>query len=376
VTKTAVLVTDRQLLPARRGNVIRIVGMLRSLRALGWRVVLICLSSAGSDDALREEADEIFRVRARAFDGGEVAAFDSRPFQSAVEWVVAARRPQLVITEYAWLAPALTRLRTVKRVVDCHDVLHQRTSRFDAAGLDPWVRCTPGQERALLRHADLLLTGQNDDRDILRALLPSTPVTCVFPRIDAVMGPSAPRTNTRVLAVGAFHAGNDGIPRFAAHAWPAVIGAVPGARLDVVGSVRAGAPGPGVAFVGEVDDLSDWYRSAAVVVCPVEVGSGVKIKMIEALRYGKAVVATSAAVEGLPPANEPAWVEARTIDECAEATASLLSRPDDRVALELRAQAYAARHFSPESIGRDLDAALASSRRAHWLLTRAATAMR
>jgi glycosyltransferase involved in cell wall biosynthesis len=191
-----------------------------------------------------------------------------------------------------------------------------------------------------------------------------------------VMGPSAPRTNTRVLAVGAFHAGNDGIPRFAAHAWPAVIGAVPGARLDVVGSVRAGAPGPGVAFVGEVDDLSDWYRSAAVVVCPVEVGSGVKIKMIEALRYGKAVVAMSAAVDGLPPANEPAWVEARTIDECAEATASLLSRPDDRVALELRAQAYAARHFSPERIDGDLDAALASNRRTRRLLTRAAAAMR
>ena len=132
-----------------------------------------------------------------------------------------------------------------------------------------------------------------------------------------------------------------------------VLEAVPGARLDVAGSVRAGAPVPGVAFVGEVDDLKDWYPLCSRGGLPRgRYGSGVKIKMIEALRYGKAVVATSAAVEGLPLANEPAWVEARTIDECAEATASLLSRPDDRVAVELRAQAYAARHFSPESIDR------------------------
>ena len=92
-----------------------------------------------------------------------------------------------------------------------------------------------------------------------------------------------------------------GIVRFAARAWPAVLEAVPGARLDVAGSVRAGAPGPGVAFVGEVDDLKDWYPALPPWwSAPWEVqGSGVKIKMIEALRYGKAVVATSAAVEGL-----------------------------------------------------------------------------
>ena len=147
---------------------------------------------------------EIFRVRARAFVGGEVAAFDSRPFQSAVEWAVAARRPQIVIAEYAWLAPVPHPAsdgqaggRLPRCAASAHESLRCRGSR------DPWVRCTPGQERALLRHADLLLTGQNADRDMLRALLPKTPVACVFPRIDAVMSPSAPRTSTRVLAVGA-----------------------------------------------------------------------------------------------------------------------------------------------------------------------------
>ena len=357
------MVTDRRLLPARRGNRMRILGMLRGLRALGWRVELICLPDAGSDDELRSEVDEVYRVRARPFDGGDVDCFDSRPFRWAVERVVAARRPKVVIAEYAWLAPTLGSLpRTVKRVVDCHDVFHERTNRFSAAGLDPWVRCTWGQERDLLRCADLVLTAQNHDREILRALLPDTNVACVFPEIDVPTQPSAPPGSLRVLAVGASHAGNDGILHFVASGWPAVVAAMPGARLDIVGSVTAGASGPGVAFLGEVDDLRPWYRSAAVVICPIEVGTGVKIKTIEALRYGKAVIATPAAIEGLPGPDEPTWVEVRDIGECAQATLALLSRPDERARLERRSIVFAGQHLSPERIRRDLDVALTGGR--------------
>ena len=164
--------------------------------------------------------------------------------------------------------------RSVRRVVDCHDVLHERTHRFTAAGLDPWVRCTRSQEADLLRHADLLLTGQEHDRDLLHGMLPSTEVVCVFPEIDAPAQPPCGPGGSTALAVGASHAGNDGITRFAAAGWPAVVAAVPDARLEVVGSVPAGAPGPGVRFLGEVDDLRARYRSAAVVVCPIEVGTG------------------------------------------------------------------------------------------------------
>ncbi|SFU03623.1 Glycosyltransferase involved in cell wall bisynthesis [Geodermatophilus amargosae] len=359
------VVTDRRLLPARRGNRVRILGVLRGLRALGWRVELICLPDAGSDDELLSEVDAVHRLRARRFDGGDVACFDSRPFRWAVERVVAARRPEVVIAEYAWLAPTMHRLPPrVTRVVDCHDVLHERTDRFRAAGLDPWVSCTRVQEQGLLRSADTVLAAQYHDGAVLRTLVPDTDVRSVFPEISCSAPPSAPPVSSRVLAVGASHAGNDGILRFAASGWKAVLAAVPDARLDIAGTVAAGRPGPAVTFLGEVDDLAPSYEAAAVVVCPIEIGSGVKIKAIEALRYGKAMVATPAAVEGLPEAGRPAWVEARDLDGCASATYALLSRPDERARLEDRSAAFAEEHFAPVRIRRELDAALSARRSA------------
>jgi succinoglycan biosynthesis protein ExoO len=364
------MVTDRQILPPRRGNRVRIVGVVAGLRALGWRVEMICLPHAGSDTELGRHFDAVYRVRGRAFLGGDVRGFDCRPFQWAVERIVAARRPTLVIAEYGWLTPALARLPgSVRRVVDCHDVLHQRTNLFRAAGLDPWVICTADQERALLRHAEVVLAAQNEDRLLLEALLPDRKVVCVFPQIAAPSQPSPTSPSARqVLAVGASHAGNDGILHFAASSWSSVAAAVPDARLVVAGTVTDGQCAAGVTALGEVDDLAPWYARAAVVICPIEVGTGVKIKVVEALRYGKAVVATPAAVQGLPASPEPAWVVARDNADCAQAVTALLGHPDGRVRLERRAIDYAERNFSAAGIQRDLEAALTGDRSARrWL---------
>lgn len=69
-----------------------------------------------------------------------------------------------------------------------------------------------------------------------------------------------------------------------------------------------------VVVVGEVDDLSAWYRDAQFVIAPIFDGSGMKTKVAEALMYGKKVVGTPEAFSGyedvLPHAG---WV-------CASAT--------------------------------------------------------
>lgn len=48
-----------------------------------------------------------------------------------------------------------------------------------------------------------------------------------------------------------------------------------------------------------VPTVADIYQTANVVVCPILHGTGMKIKMIEAMSYGKAIVATSVAAEGI-----------------------------------------------------------------------------
>lgn len=62
---------------------------------------------------------------------------------------------------------------------------------------------------------------------------------------------------------------------------------------------------PNVHFLGRVDDLAPYYLQATAVVAPILSGSGLKTKTVEALRYGKYVIGSAEAFEGIPILNYP-----------------------------------------------------------------------
>jgi glycosyltransferase involved in cell wall biosynthesis len=344
----ALVVTDRQLLPARTGNRIRILGLIRALRELGWAVALVICDGANRH-GLELEVERVCVVRGLPFRGGDIATFDVGPFRRIVERVTAALRPALVIAEYAWMAPAMARLpRGALRVVDCHDVLHERTLRFSEAGLDPWLYCTALQESRLLDCADVLFATQHNEAATLKRLLPQKNVCCVLPFIDLPNDFQAQDSNpSMILAVGSGHAGNRAILGFALDLWPLVARRAPDLHLYVAGAIGSDAPAArGVTWLGELESLEHVYQSASVVLCPVEVGTGAKIKVIEALRFGKAVIATPAAVEGFPIPARPAWIGARNVSDVAETLVGLLLQPNARSQLGREAFEYGERYLS------------------------------
>jgi polysaccharide biosynthesis protein PslH len=77
--------------------------------------------------------------------------------------------------------------------------------------------------------------------------------------------------------------------------------------------------------------------AADVFVCPVRTGSGVKVKMVEAMRAGCAIVCTSAAVRGLPDGAAASVLMTDDEHEFAGAVVSLLGDPVGRDALSRRA---------------------------------------
>jgi glycosyltransferase involved in cell wall biosynthesis len=50
---------------------------------------------------------------------------------------------------------------------------------------------------------------------------------------------------------------------------------------------------------GFVDSLDDVYKTAKVIICPIRYGTGMKIKVVEGMAYGKALVGTPVAFEGI-----------------------------------------------------------------------------
>jgi glycosyltransferase involved in cell wall biosynthesis len=85
---------------------------------------------------------------------------------------------------------------------------------------------------------------------------------------------------------------------------PRVRLAVPGARAVLVGrtsseAVRRLHDGATVIVKGEAPDLRPHYENASVVVAPLRVGGGTRIKILEAFAWRRPVVSTSVGAEGL-----------------------------------------------------------------------------
>lgn len=164
-----------------------------------------------------------------------------------------------------------------------------------------------------------------------------------------------------VLFVGNFaHPPNrDAALWLAREIMPAVIHRRPGARLRIVGTappaeVRALA-GPGVEVVADAPSVLPHLDAAAVVLAPVRTGGGMRMKILQAMAAGKAVVTTSRGTEGYTGFDEePPLLVADSEAEIAAATATLLEDEGRRRALGARAREFTERHHSPAAWARRL----------------------
>ncbi len=97
----------------------------------------------------------------------------------------------------------------------------------------------------------------------------------------------------------------DAMTWFCGQVWPRVRAAEPAARLRIVGRDPAprvlalASPEAGVEVTGMVPDVRPFIARAGLVVVPLRVGGGTRLKVLEAMAMGKALVATSLGVEGL-----------------------------------------------------------------------------
>ena len=95
----------------------------------------------------------------------------------------------------------------------------------------------------------------------------------------------------------------DGVTYFAQNIWPRIAAVHPDASWKIIGgrpspSLLALA-GPQIELTGFVSDLRPHLASAAVVVVPLRLGGGTRLKIVEAMAMGKAIVSTTLGAEGI-----------------------------------------------------------------------------
>jgi succinoglycan biosynthesis protein ExoO len=250
-----------------------------------------------------------------------------------------------VIADYAFLTDLIAYAPAAPSLVVMHDLFSSRAAQFDRVGSrDSTADISEAAEMAMLSLADCVVAIQPQEAAIVARRLPSTRVLTAPMAVRPVAAPQP--GDGGLLFVGSAAAPNvDGLRWFLDDIWPILCR---GTVLTVAGAAgrAVGAVPEGVTVAGRVEDLTEAYRAAAVVISPLRAGSGLKIKLIEALGHGKAIVATRVTVQGVEALTQDAVLLADDAAGFARAITVLLRDPALRVQHGEAALKAAREHFS------------------------------
>ena len=142
----------------------------------------------------------------------------------------------------------------------------------------------------------------------------------------------------------------DGVIHFIQDIWPRIAEAHPEARCKIIGgqpppSLLALA-GPRVELTGFVEDLRPHLAAAAAVVVPLRLGGGTRLKIVEAMAMGKAIVSTTLGAEGIDAVpNRDLFIENEPA-AFANAVNRLLADPDLAARIGQSARRLAVERYS------------------------------
>lgn len=368
--------------PQTAGNRTRIGALLSAMMGLGHEVHFLHVAQeAGDAAAMRESWGPNFRsveyhapamplthrikrklLGTFSVDAKytlDIDAWYDESLDSTLASLHSEQNFDVVIVSYVFFSRALEVFdHKVHKIIDTHDAFANRHRQYLARGEVPaWFTTSEKGEAQAFGRADLVFAIQEKERvafsKITRTKVVSLGhITPVDPLDRSSIQPN------RVLFVASDNNINvNGIRFFIDQVMPLVQQKIPSVELALVGSIcRAIEDIPGVTKLGRVDDLRDAYATAALIVNPVLFNTGVSIKNLEALGFGKPLLTATVGTEGLESGLGKAYMVADSAEEFAARTVDLLS--DTSLNASLSAQALNYVRQSNQQITNVLQAAI------------------
>jgi glycosyltransferase involved in cell wall biosynthesis len=375
--------------PPRFGGATRVWHLVRAL-AREHQVTLLCFASAAEDAALgpvRAVCEAVHtepypaRADSRAKRLYQLRSLLGRPYSyyvnyspamaAALQRLLASGRYDIAQLEFGDVAPFYPVRGSALRVLDEHNIEYRLLERSWQEARSPARRLYNRIEAAKLRRAELatcrgmdaILTTSDVDRAGLAPHVDGTPIRVIPNGVDTAFFTPDDRIAIepgRLVFTGAidYHPNTDGVLYFCAEIFPRIRASWPETSLAVVGkdpppAVR-GLAGERLQVTGTVPDVRPWLQTAEVVVVPLRVGGGTRLKILEALATGRAVVSTSLGCEGLEVTPGEDILLADTPAAFAEATLRCLRDPALRARLGAAGRALVERRYQWDAIGRSL----------------------
>jgi glycosyltransferase involved in cell wall biosynthesis len=291
----------------------------------------------------------------------------SAPFRRAIEERLRAMRYDVVHFDTIDLAPYRLLVEGAATSLNHHNVesqLFERRAPYErnplaGAYLRLQSRKLDRFEAAWYGRFDVNLFTSRVDEGRARTQAPSLRARVVPNGVDAgELRPGTEGTVRRVVWVGGlgWFPNRDAAAFLLREIWPRVRAGCPDAELDLVGHaprslLPAGWNGEGVRVHGYVPDIRPYVVRAHVFVVPIRVGGGTRLKILDAMALGKAIVTTRVGCEGIEVRGGEDLVLADTPDELAGAILRLLEDAPLRARLGANARALAERRYAWDIVG-------------------------
>lgn len=300
--------------------------------------------------------------------------FTSQSMQHLLHNMLTSNQYDVVLVESVFLAGYSLPVN-IPVVIDQHNIEHEilwRTYVHERSWLRKWYSWReygPLKRGEIERcgRADVVVVTSERERDLLTSLLPGKSIKVVPNGVDTqtFCVSETPEVPHQIIFTGTmdYYPNIDAVLSFAYLCWPRIRTEVPDATWLIVGrnpspDVRRLKMLPGVTVVGSVPDIRPYLASSAVALAPLHVGSGTRLKILEALAMGKAVVSTSPGYEGLALVPDQHLLVVDQHNAFAESVIELLHNPERRAELGKAGRALVETQYSWEQCGECLLQAL------------------
>ncbi|MFT5286019.1 MAG: glycosyltransferase involved in cell wall biosynthesis [Planctomycetota bacterium] len=172
--------------------------------------------------------------------------------------------------------------------------------------------------------------------------------------------PAAPRTRHRILYLGTLSYGPniDAVRHFVAKVLPGLRERFGDLEFDLVGGGATREVlelhGQGVNVIGGVPDVRPYLEGAALMVVPLRIGGGTRLKIVEALAMGCPVVSSAIGAEGLGLEDGVHLRITESETDLEAAVVEMLEKPEEALVMAERGQAYVREHFTWEVLSHRL----------------------
>lgn len=240
----------------------------------------------------------------------------------AVRDTVNAEQINIIVVEYPFYTKSFDGITGVLKVVDMHDMFADRYKEFLRNGKKPfpWYSVSPTGEKKAIDRADIVLAIQDGDAGVFRAYGHPNVMTLSYVPKPACQAKSNSSSKLRVCFLGTGNFFNiRALEHYLLRIHPVLLSAGIEYELVVIGAVcepfRTMEVDGDIKLLGKVADLETELSRCDVLVNPLSSGTGLPIKVLDALASGLHVLATDAGARGVPKRNELSAISICTTEQ-------------------------------------------------------------